>query len=346
MTVIGPRILLTGSHGFVGVHLASALRADGADVVALDRVARPGVGTLAVDIRRPDLETILPEAVDIVVHAAAALPSHSADEIFATDVQATLRLMSWARRAGVRHFIHLSSTAVYGPGHPPDVTEDQPLRSWDAYNSAKIRAEGLFPPVFSGSGTAWTILRPKAIVGQGRLGLFGQLFDFAASGKRFPLIGSGKAVYQFLHVDDLVQAVRLVIRRPDAASAGTFNIASRADHSVAELFQSVLNVAGYGKRVLRVPEPLARSVLHVAFLAGVSPVYSRLVHNLTQGSTVSLAAADRALGFTPRHDGMTALLETFDWYRNRPATAQSAGSGQSHREVWRNPLAAFVKALI
>jgi nucleoside-diphosphate-sugar epimerase len=284
--------------------------------------------------------------VDIVVHAAAALPSHSTAEIFATDVQATLRLMSWARRAGVRQFIHLSSTAVYGPGHPRDATEEQPLRPWDAYNTAKIRAERLFPPVFSGSDTAWTILRPKAIVGPGRLGLFGLLFDFAASGKRFPLIGSGQAVYQFLHVDDLVQAVRLAIRRPDAASARVFNIASQAEHSVAELFQSVLDAAGYDKRVLRVPETLARSVLTAAYLAGLSPVYSRLVHNLTQGSTVSLSAADRVLGFTPRHDGMTALLETFDWYRNRPATAQSAGSGQGHREVWRNPLANFVKALI
>ena len=117
MTETVPRILLTGSHGFVGEHLAAALQADGADVVALDRIARPGAGTLAVDIRRPDLETILPEAVDIVVHAAAALPSHRADEIFATDVQATLRLMSWVRRLGVKQFIHLSSTAVYGPGH-------------------------------------------------------------------------------------------------------------------------------------------------------------------------------------------------------------------------------------
>lgn len=341
-----PRLLLTGSHGFVGRHLAAAMRAQGADVVALDRAAAPAAATLSVDLRRPDLEAVLPDRIDVVVHAAAALPSHGADEIFDTDVRSTLRLMLWARRAGVRQFVHLSSTAVYGPGHPPDVREDQPPLAWDAYNTAKIRAELLFPSVFAGSETTWTILRPKAIVGPGRLGLFGHLFDFAVSGKRFPLIGSGRAVYQFLHIDDLVEAVLLTLGQPAAASSGTFNVASRAGHSVAELFQAVLDAAGHGKRVLRVPGPLARSVLRVAHLAGVSPVYSRLVHNLTHGSTVSLAAAERKLGFIPRHDGMSALLDAFYWYVTRAEERAPAGQGQGHRDIWRSPLAAFVKSLV
>lgn len=286
----------------------------------------------------------MPDAIDVVIHAAAALPSHQPDEIFQTDVQATLRLLMWARRTNVRQFIHISSTAVYGPQHPPSVSETTPPRAWDAYNSAKIRAEKLVPQALEGSDTRWTILRPKAIVGPGRMGLFGQLFDFSASGKRFPVIGNGSATYQFLHIDDLVTAVLRTIEMPDAAHGSTLNIASRADHSIAELFQSVLDAAGHGKRLLRVPVWLAHAVLGTSHALGLSPVYSRLVHNLTHGSTVSLDAANRVLGYTPAHSGLSALQDAFAWYQTRAIDATGT-TGQGHRNIWKSPLATFVKSI-
>lgn len=337
------RILLTGSHGFVGAHLASRLAQDGATVIGLDRAAPKGPQTLTCDLRAPDLEQHLPNSIDVVIHSAAALPSHAPDEISQTDVQATLRLLMWARRQNVRQFIHISSTAVYGPQHPPAVTEATPPRAWDAYNSAKIRAETLVSQALEGSDTQWTILRPKAIVGPGRMGLFGQLFDFAASGKRFPVIGDGSATYQFLHIDDLVTAVLRTMDLPRAAHCHTLNIASRADHNIAELFQSVLDAAGHDKRLLRVPVWLAQSVLGTSHALGLSPVYSRLVHNLTHGSTVSLEAANAVLGYVPAHSGLSALQDAFAWYQARSTDATSS-MGQGHRDVWKSPLATFVKS--
>lgn len=335
------RILLTGSHGFVGTQLAQG----GATVFGLDRVAPMGHQILNCDLRTPNLEQHLPEAIDVMIHSAAALPSHGRDEIFQTDVLATLHLLLRTRRKNVRQFIHVSSTAVYGPKHPPNVSEATPSKAWDAYNRAQIRAEALVPQAFEGSDTQWTILRPKAIVGPGRMGLFGQLFDFAASGKRFPVIGDGASTYQFLHVDDLVTAVLKMIEMSAAAHGHIRNIASRADHSIAAFSQSVLDAAGHGKRLLHVPVWLACAVLGTSHALDLSPIYSRLVHNLTLGSTVSLDAAHRVLGYTPEHSGLSALQDAFAWYQRR-ATDVAGTTGHGHREIWKSQLVNIVKSII
>ncbi|GGK40490.1 NAD-dependent epimerase/dehydratase family protein [Salinarimonas ramus] len=342
-------ILLTGAAGFTGQAWLAGSAHAGRRIVAVDRepieAPAPNVVPIRADIRDRRWLDAVPDGVSIVVHGAAALPSHDPREIVETDVDATRTLLAWAAEKGVSQVVHLSSTAVYGPAHAPLVTEDRDPVPYDAYNTAKIRAEALLPEVLDGTGTAWTILRPKAIVGPGRLGLFGHLFDFAAGGHGFPIIGDGRATYQFLHVDDLVTAIDLAIARPQAAHGATLNVASRAEHDIATLFQSVLDRAGHGKTLLKVPKWLAKPVLLGAYRLGLSPVYHRLIANLCEGSTVSLERAHAVLGYVPAHTGMSALADGFDWYR----AARSEGAfayGKGHRTLWRNPLATLVKAVI
>ena len=46
-------------------------------------------------------------------------------------------------------------------------------------------------------------MRPRTILGHGRLGIFGILFDWIADGADVPVLGDGDNVYQFVHADDL-----------------------------------------------------------------------------------------------------------------------------------------------
>ncbi len=347
-----PTLLLTGAAGFFGQRFLAKTQTKWSQIYVHDRAPvelPPGLQnhcqTIKGDLRDPSMPTTLPDGVDVVIHAAAALPSHSPDEIFETDVRATNRLASWAAEIGVSRFIHLSSTAVYGPAHTPLIDETAQTRAFDPYNTAKIRAEDEVRQSLTGSSTTWTILRPKAIVGPGRLGLFGHLYEFADSGHRFPVLSGGQAVYQFLHVDDLVTAVQLAVAADDRAHGQTINVASRADHNIATLFQSVLDNAGHGKRIFSVPGPLAGPPLKLANALGWSPVYSRVIQNLVKGSTVSLERAASLLDFEPAHDGMTALADGFAWYQGQNAR-QEFEYGNGHSQLWRNPLAQRIKRFI
>ena len=126
------RVLVTGGAGFIGSNIVDALLSDGSYTVrVLDSFATGHRGNLAHclsdielvegDIR--DVETV-EEAVDgvqLILHEAA-LPSVSRSvkapvTTNAVNVEGTLKLLSAARRAGVKRVVLASSSSVYGDGH-------------------------------------------------------------------------------------------------------------------------------------------------------------------------------------------------------------------------------------
>ena len=90
------------------------------DIAPFDYPERDAVKVLEGDIRDMDAVRVAMEGVDLVVHAAAALPLYSAEEIFSTDVDGIRNVLEAAYETGVDRLVHISSTAVYGiPDHHP-----------------------------------------------------------------------------------------------------------------------------------------------------------------------------------------------------------------------------------
>jgi len=111
------RVVVTGSSGQLGGTLVRLLRADGTDVVGLDR--RPGPHTAVVgDLRDDRLLRAVMSGVDAVVHAAGLHAPHLATaaktDFVAVNVDGTQRLLDAAGAAGVGRVVLSSSTSVYG----------------------------------------------------------------------------------------------------------------------------------------------------------------------------------------------------------------------------------------
>ena len=109
---------ISGGAGFLGLHLARRLRADGHSVRTLDvqPLDEPelerSVDELRGDVRDPASVRELVAGADVLVHAAAALPIRgSRDEISAVNVGGTATLLAAALEAGVGRTVFISSTA-------------------------------------------------------------------------------------------------------------------------------------------------------------------------------------------------------------------------------------------
>jgi nucleoside-diphosphate-sugar epimerase len=123
-------ILVTGGNGFVGRHLVSALRArgDSVRVLALPDentgwLAQHGIPVHRGDVRRPDTLVTPMAGVDGVVHLAAMMDVwRPIDDYRAVNVAGTRHVSRAALAAGVRRFVHMSSSSVYGMalGRPAD----------------------------------------------------------------------------------------------------------------------------------------------------------------------------------------------------------------------------------
>ncbi|MBF8299418.1 MAG: NAD-dependent epimerase/dehydratase, partial [Dehalococcoidia bacterium] len=253
-----PRFLITGGAGFLGINLVRFLLARGEQVTTLDIApfdypdVHDQVHALRGDIRDKVAVDQAMDGVDVVVHTAAALPLYKKQDILSTDIEGTRIVLESAFQHGVRRFIHISSTAVYGvPDHHP-LYETDKLIGVGAYGRAKIAAEGLCLE-YRQRGMCAPIIRPKSFVGPERLGVFALLYDWAREGRGFPMLGSGRNRYQLLDVEDLCVAIYLTATLDAEKVNDTFNIGASEFATMGEDYQSVLDKAGFGKKVRPLP---------------------------------------------------------------------------------------------
>jgi nucleoside-diphosphate-sugar epimerase len=344
-----PLVLVTGGAGFLGINLLRYLHDRGYRVASLD-VAEfsypdmaPHCDVIRGDIRNAaDVERAMSGAA-YVVHCAAALPLYSPDDIHTTDVVGTRMMLEAARRHGVRRFVHISSTAVYGiPDHHP-LREEDPLEGVGPYGIAKVEAEAVAME-YRQQGMVVPILRPKSFIGPERLGVFALLFDWALDGRHFPMIGNGRNRYQFLDVEDLCAAIVSCLTLPDAAVNDTFNVGAKAFLTMREDYQAVLDRAGKGRRIIGFPAAPAIWGLRTLEALGVSPLYKWVYETASKDSFVAIDKAERQLGFTPKHSNQDALLRNFEWYIAHRAQFERA-SGVSHRVPWKQGALGLLKRL-
>src|SRR5439155_21287606 len=251
-----------------------------------------------------------------------------------------------AHAAAVPRVVHISSTAVYGLPRLVPTPEDYPLEPVDPYSSAKAEAEKVAER-FRAEGMCLPVLRSKTFLGPGRKGLFDMLFQWAEEGRHFPVLGRGDVRIQMLALDDLVDAVVAMLRAPDEVACDTYNIGAAEFGTLREDFQSVLDAAGHGKRVVSVPSGPAVAVLRALDRTGLSPVYGRLVSKLLADSYVSIDKAREKLGFHPRMSNRDAILQTYEWWRAQRAAAAPVpagkGSGRTSGEPWRQRVLGLAK---
>ncbi len=334
----GELYLITGGAGFLGINLVRYLLARGQrvrslDIAPFDYPERTAIDEVRGDIRDPETVDRAMAGVGIVVHAAAALPLYSRDEIFSTDVEGTRIVLESARRHGVPRFVHVSSTAVYGiPDHHP-IQEDDPLQGVGPYGEAKIAAEQACLE-FRAQGLCVPILRPKSFVGPERLGVFELLFDWAADGRNFPVLGSGGNRYQLLDVEDLCAAIHLCATLDRERVNDTFNIGAKEFGTMRADFQAVLDHAGFGKRVVGLPAQPVIQLLKILEVLHLSPLYQWVYETAATDSFVAVERIETRLGFRPRYANREALIRNFDWYLAHRDQIRST-SGISHRVPWK-----------
>ena len=336
---------LSGGAGFLGLHLARRLLADGHQVRSLDVVTLDDAGLeqsvqeLRGDVRERDRVRELVAGADVVVHAAAALPIQASREsIRSVNVAGTENVLQEARDAGVKRVVFISSTAVYGVPEKHPIEEEDPLVGVGWYGESKIDAEALCR-VAAGETT---IVRPKTFIGPERLGVFEILFDWIREGRRIYILGKGYNRYQLLAVEDLVDAIVRAGTVPEAARQ-TFNIGATEFGTVRDDLQALIDHAGSTSRLQPVPVRPAEIALRALELLRVSPLAEWHYKTAHKDSFVDVSRAQRVLGWQPRLSNKEALIETYDWYL---ANRERVGAaGVTHRVPWNQQALGLLKRL-
>lgn len=303
------------------------------DIAPFDYPERNQVTEIIGDIRNFGKLKESMRGVDIVVHAAAALPLYAPEDIRSTDIDGTRNVCEAAAQNRIERLIHISSTAVYGIPDRHPLSEDDRLDGVGEYGKAKIAAEKICE-TYRARGMTIPILRPKSFVGPERLGVFALFFEWASEGRGFPLIGDGTNRYQLLDVEDLCEAIHLAATLPTERVNDTFNIGAKEFTTMREDYQAVLDDAGFGGSMRSFPALPVIFALRVLEALKLSPLYKWVYETASKDSFVSTEKAERELQWTPRFSNQDALLRNYRWYVANKGRLQGQ-VGISHRAPWK-----------
>lgn len=277
-----PVVLVTGASGFVGRHLVPVLAREG--WLVRRAVRRPSSSDDDVVIESIGADTDWSTAlagVEAVVHLAARV--HLPREEYATELyysvntEGTLRLARCAEKAGVRHFIFVSTVLVHGrsnDGRPP-FTERDILTPRGFYGLSKAAAEAGLKSFAQGSGMSITVIRPPLVYGSGAKGNFASLAQ--AVKRRIPLpfaaIHNHRA---FLAVENLTSFISRRLLKPDGKFE-IFLVADAEQVSTPEFVRRLARAAGTRSRLFPVPASLLSALLTIS---GRQEIHHSLIGSL------------------------------------------------------------------
>ncbi len=315
-------MLVTGGSGYFGSVLVDAALARGWKVRIFDlnppeprdrdgASAGSAVDYVAGDVTDRESVRAACRGVDVVMHNVAQVPLARDEALFwSVNVVGTGNVLVAARDAGVSKVVNTSSSAVFGIPESNPVTEETPVRPLEAYGRAKVRAEMLCHDA-AAAGLDVTIVRPRTILGHGRLGIMGALFELVADGAPVFVLGDGSNLYQFVHASDLATACLLAASRPGPR---VYNIGATEMGTMRETLQALVDHAGTGSRVRSLPRGPARLAMRALGVPGLAPFAP--YHWLLYGESLwfDTTRARTELGWEPEHSNASMVVESYEWF--------------------------------
>jgi len=310
------KVLVTGGTGFLGKHLTESLLKLGATVKIVDfrKSAQEiaGADFYETDIRGADQINGLCQGIDVVFHLAAmpSIAKGRACDYYEVNVKGTCNVLVAALNNNVKKLVHISSSTVYGIPREFPLKETSPLGPLGKYGRSKLAAENVCWE-FVEKGLSVSIIRPRVIIGPGRIGIFSILFDRITSNKPVYTIGKGDNVFQFTNVLDMSDAC---IRAAEYEKSDLFNIGSEEIMPVREELSSLIRYAKSKSRVVSIPQYLANISLKTLSLLGISPLVEEQFAIADRNFKLDTTYAQQYLNWRPRYSNLESLCQAYDWY--------------------------------
>ncbi len=249
---------MTGGAGFVGATLVRRLVASGYRVRVLDNLTTGDAAHLADvdaelvkgDIRDAAALDDALQGLSAVIHLAAAgsvIGSVQDPEMnFEVNVLGTFRVLDAARRAGVERVVQASTGgALIGDATPP-VDERSLPKPISPYGASKLAGEGYAHAFAKTYGLRTVAIRFGNVYGPWcarKRGVINVFFESIHSGEPLVAYGDGSASRDYVHVDDISNALQLALEK-DVPGGTVLHASSGVETSVRELADLCRRAAG------------------------------------------------------------------------------------------------------
>jgi nucleoside-diphosphate-sugar epimerase len=284
-------VLVTGASGFVGKHL-----------LHYNNNGRYNLRT--VSLKSTNVESCLIENIDVIIHLAGK--AHEMNKIddkvyFDTNYLLTAQLADKAKKAGVKHFIYISSTKVYNDEQGMVLDETSACEPSDAYGKSKLKAEQYLQTV-ADKNFRVAIIRPPVIYGAGVKGNILKLLKLCDSNKPLPFLRVNNQ-RSMVFINNLLELMFTII---DQRAEGIFIAGDAQPLSTSKLISLIRTNLNRQQRLFYLPE-----VFRIIIKNANSALYNRLFGSFV----INNHSSNTKLNFSPPYQPEEGFASTVKWYK-------------------------------
>ena len=305
------RILLTGATGFIGSAFLRKAIQNGWSVRIIVRNANSyaslqGVEIIEGDLSEPMNWDFAVKDIDLIVNTAAELKDKRI--MHRVNFEGPSRLLRAAVSSGVNRWVQLSSVGAYGRHVEGVITEETPERPASIYETTKARFDELLNRESQGQNIETSIIRPSNVYGKGmRNNAIKDMLRLISLGL-FVFVGSPGSSANYVHVDDVVNALELCVLRSEAKNK-TYIV---SDWTTIEDMVYALSSGSGNKHLLtfRIPLQIAKLLSVVSKCLRINLLTSSRVMNMTLRTVYSTKKIRNELGWIPSVNIKEGLSQT------------------------------------
>jgi len=281
------KILVTGGAGFIGSAIINALQHFQYEIFVIDNlsfgqqnfISIPDDHFFEVDILNyPEIHRLIREInPDWVIHLAAIhfIPycNQYPFEASGINIQGTFNLLEALKNTSVKKILFASSAAVYPVSDEP-MQEGLFIKPIDIYGLSKLAGEQLMHKFYLETSVPVIVCRFFNAIGRNEtnLHLFPTILSQIKSGQRTIKLGNLLPKRDYIHVQDITQAVhQLMLRCKEGYDI--FNVGSGTEHTVVEIVEAFEQVIGE-KIVIEIDETKVRKTERMHLSADISKIKS------------------------------------------------------------------------
>ena len=341
--------LVTGASGYVGSFIVRKLVELGETVFCLDilenfQEINGEVTHITGSILDRKLVDSLTKECDYVHHNAALVPlTKSGKEFRSVNVDGTACLLESSIQNNIKHFSHMSSSAVFGLPKELPLLNTSSRIPCEIYGQSKKDAEDLvLAYIASNPNFSCSIVRPRTILGTERMGIFELLFRWISQGKDIFVIGKAELPFQFAHIDDIVNASIFSCLK---SKKGVYNVGTLEFNSLSDDLSSLIKFAGTKSRIIHLPEKITITGLSLLDNLKLSPFAPW--HYLTYHKPFYFDSSYvyKDLDYEPKGSNIKILEQAYKYYIDNKINP-NIDSNSPHRSSLKSGIIDFLASMI
>ena len=305
--------LVAGGSGYFGSILCKTLYDNGWHIRILDLNPpqyNPSNDFVIGDVRDHLICEKAAKDVNTVFHNIAQVPlAKNRKLLFDVNVRGTEVLINAAKQSGVNTFVFTSSSAIFGIPDCLPITSTSRPKPVESYGTAKLLGEEVCHK-YHDSSFSVIIVRPRTILGMGRLGIFSILFSWVSLGLPLFILGGGKGKYQFIHAQDLANGI---MRASNLSGLVHLNLGATTFGPFKDDLLKLCKHAGTSSTVVSLPDRTVRALLTILNRIGLLPfapyqlkLYSKAIY---------FDPSDwLKIGYMPQFSNVESLIDSYNWY--------------------------------